>query len=735
MSSLIYVYPLDLQADLASNHIHGEPHTLAPGVNRVIVPNHGAFYTKDLVVREAITGRVLEPIVDYVPVMYYQEPSERSGLEVMAAIVVTNGEVDPAVEVDMRLVGGMYTNITQPLIELIANLNLDDRTVRYGDLLGKPHAFHPAHHLHDIGDVYGFEYMVEAIDRLVLAVFHGDQAAFDEMRQYVNLNDNALHARIDSTNANLGSHVANTSNPHSVTKAQVGLGLVQNLSLSTQAQMSGSLQATSYVTPLALTYYFQTGNGLPITEHLVDVSNPHNTTKAQVGLGIVENFSISTQSEAEVGTVSNKYMTPLRTAQAINKQAGELLNAHTTNFANPHNVTKAQTGLGSVQNYGIATQAEAQVGSVNTKYMTPLRTKEAITEQAGTLLNAHTTNYSNPHQVTKAQVGLGNADNTSDANKPVSTAQQNALNTKVDKVSGYALSKNDFTDALLAKLNGIAAGAQVNVGTNLSVGASATDAAVYSSTGNGVNLPRASASSAGIISAAYIQKINSIAHGAQVNTVHSVNGKTGNVTVTTTDIGLPNVWNYGLATKAQAQAGTSHAAYMTPLRVKEAIEALAGSGSVILAEAWGYSLDRSSGLCWNWGVTPALESNQVIQCNFKKPYSSKPFFVNIGDMTYATTGGNSNSGSEVMISVLGKSITTHSFVALARRYTGSNYDAVSGAWLALGVASVSQALATARYSAISWNMAWNGAPGSTDPGYVGGSYIPPGGGGGGTIIP
>lgn len=38
----------------------------------------------------------------------------------------------------------------------------------------------------------------------------------------------------------------------------------------------------------------------------------------------------------------------------------------------------------------------------------------------------------NPHNVTKANVGLGNVDNTSDANKPVSTATQTALNAKAN---------------------------------------------------------------------------------------------------------------------------------------------------------------------------------------------------------------------------------------------------------------------------------------------------------------
>lgn len=49
-------------------------------------------------------------------------------------------------------------------------------------------------------------------------------------------------------------------------------------------------------------------------------------------------------------------------------------------------------------------------------------------------LGAHINNLNNPHSVTKAQLGLGSADDTSDMDKPVSTATQNALNLKSDKV-------------------------------------------------------------------------------------------------------------------------------------------------------------------------------------------------------------------------------------------------------------------------------------------------------------
>jgi hypothetical protein len=47
-------------------------------------------------------------------------------------------------------------------------------------------------------------------------------------------------------------------------------------------------------------------------------------------------------------------------------------------------------------------------------------------------ITSHTSNTSNPHSVTAAQVGLGSADNTSDAEKPISTATQAGLDGKQD---------------------------------------------------------------------------------------------------------------------------------------------------------------------------------------------------------------------------------------------------------------------------------------------------------------
>ena len=77
--------------------------------------------------------------------------------------------------------------------------------------------------------------------------------------------------------------------------------------------------------------------------------------------------------------------------------------------------------------------------------------------------------------ISKGNVGLGNVDNTADADKPISTAAQTALDGKVDKITGKGLSEANFTDTEKTKLAGIAAGAEVNVQSDWNQGNDAAD--------------------------------------------------------------------------------------------------------------------------------------------------------------------------------------------------------------------------------------------------------------------
>lgn len=134
----------------------------------------------------------------------------------------------------------------------------------------------------------------------------------------------------------------------------------------------------------------------------------------------------------------------------LNEQEAEMTE-HIDDVSNPHNVTKAQVGLENVPNVATNDQTPTYTqASSNTALASGEKLSVAFGKIAKAIssLIAHLANVSNPHSVTKAQVGLGNCDNTSDANKPVSTAMQTALNGKAN--SSHQQSASTITDGVLA---------------------------------------------------------------------------------------------------------------------------------------------------------------------------------------------------------------------------------------------------------------------------------------------
>lgn len=115
------------------------------------------------------------------------------------------------------------------------------------------------------------------------------------------------------------------------------------------------------------------------------------------------------------------------------------VDTHTHAKDNPHEVTKAQVGLGNADNTSDMDKP------ISTAQQTAIDLVQAS-------VNEHKENLENPHGVTKEQLGLGNVDNTADADKPISTAQQAAFDLKLNKEDvANNLTTDDETKALSAK--------------------------------------------------------------------------------------------------------------------------------------------------------------------------------------------------------------------------------------------------------------------------------------------
>lgn len=127
---------------------------------------------------------------------------------------------------------------------------------------------------------------------------------------------------------------------------------------------------------------------------------------------LVHNFYIKLNNDVTMtATVDPEGYVTFETMQTA-------LNTHTGNKSNPHSVTKSQVGLGNVPN--VVTNDQTPTYSDTTTLVT-LSSGEKISiafakiKLAITTLINHLANKSNPHGVTKSQVGLVNVENKSSA--------------------------------------------------------------------------------------------------------------------------------------------------------------------------------------------------------------------------------------------------------------------------------------------------------------------------------
>lgn len=76
-----------------------------------------------------------------------------------------------------------------------------------------------------------------------------------------------------------------------------------------------------------------------LERHIRDEANPHQDTKDDVGLNLVENYALATELDARAATANNLYLTPLLSWATIDEKAIKPLNLHIGNRSNPHQTT------------------------------------------------------------------------------------------------------------------------------------------------------------------------------------------------------------------------------------------------------------------------------------------------------------------------------------------------------------------------------------------------------------
>ena len=231
-----------------------------------------------------------------------------------------------------------------------------------------------------------------------------------------------------ATTEYVASAVATLSSTISITKASIGLGNVDNTAdvdkpISSDTQTALDLKADKTVVdlkaPLASPAF--TGTVAGITKSMVGLNNVDNTADANKPISSAQQTALDSKADLVSGKVP--------ASQLPDVVVGQLLYQGTYDMATAlPSASSANKGW-----YYIASNATEANGYITGDWAVSNGTSwdkidntDAVQSVAG---------RTGAVVLTKTDVSLGNIDNTSDADKPVSTATQTALDLKADKTT------------------------------------------------------------------------------------------------------------------------------------------------------------------------------------------------------------------------------------------------------------------------------------------------------------
>lgn len=204
-----------------------------------------------------------------------------------------------------------------------------------------------------------------------------------------------------------------------------------------------------------------------LSEVLALINNNRGTLESLLGTkvnitDIIDNLTTTTAGKvlsANQGKVLKGLIDALTNTVNLKAEASTLT-SHVNNKSNPHAVTKAQVGLGYVDNTADLDKP------VSTAQATAIAAAKKAGTDAQTILTAHINNQENPHNVTLSQLGVSASATELNYVKGVTSAIQTQLNNKANtsdiptkyagssSAGGPATSANKLASARTISLSG-----------------------------------------------------------------------------------------------------------------------------------------------------------------------------------------------------------------------------------------------------------------------------------------
>lgn len=162
---------LDITGQNINNRIIDEPHVLGSTINRSAAPNLGPFFGESVIVRDG--ALVLTRGTHYQIVELHQEASLLYGKEISSVVLITASSVSSNITITYQALGGHYAYCDDVIANVYNSVINDVRPIAWENIFNKPTEYPPTIHRHLLDDVFGFEPVVDVLERIKRAITIG----------------------------------------------------------------------------------------------------------------------------------------------------------------------------------------------------------------------------------------------------------------------------------------------------------------------------------------------------------------------------------------------------------------------------------------------------------------------------------------------------------------------------------------------------------------------------------
>ena len=293
MSKTIVSYPLDLTGTLTSNLTSHDMVLGSGSFNRAFAYPTGPFFADTFKLYEASRPNVpLERGKDYQLILLNPTLRKMTTREICTAVVVYNSTVSNDVTAKAQVVGGPYAANVDAIEQAINALDLDNRQIDFSDLSGVPEEFQTAPAYSDIGDIFGFEYIITILGQMTEVLKVGDNAAVSQLENAVE------QMRIELRNM-FQQHMDSDGNVHNITRADLSVPSVTEMTTADQAVMAELNKLASRIGSLE-------SEDTAVNQKIQAINESFNTVANQL-TQMRQNYQRTNQNVADLSSQVSQY--------------------------------------------------------------------------------------------------------------------------------------------------------------------------------------------------------------------------------------------------------------------------------------------------------------------------------------------------------------------------------------------------------------------------------------------